>query len=234
MYDGDRFVEAAIELTEKLVQPLEINEALFDLADRITSVLELAGSGVVLMIDSRVCAATAVPPVFRTLETFQEEHQEGPCVTACRTGEIQAVADLRTEERWPGYQAAAEQVGVRAVVGVPMKLAGNTVGAINLYSTSPRDWHASDLSAARVMTNIAAGYLISAAALARQTEISTQLQHALDSRVLIEQAKGVLAEALGIEVDRAYERLRHYARSHGRKAHDVAREIVAGDLQLSL
>lgn len=226
------FVDAALDFTEKLVSPVEIGEALDELAERLTALLSLAGSGVILESDSRLQTATAVPPALLQLENYQVEHQEGPCIFAHQSGEVQVITDLRQKHNWPRYRQIAAQVGVRAVVGIPMKLAGASIGAINLYNTDARQWTRVDLCSAMVMTNIATGYLLSSAALTKQTELSAQLQHALDSRVLVEQAKGVLAEAKGISVEAAYQLLRRYARNGGLSVHDVACAIVDRTLTL--
>lgn len=226
------FVDTALDFTEKLVSPFEISEALYELAERLTALLALAGSGVILESDSRLQAATAVPRALLQLENYQVEHQEGPCVFAHQSGELQVVTDLRQERAWPGYRQIAAQVGVRAVVGIPLKLAGVSIGAINLYNTDAREWSRVDLRSAMVMTNIATAYLLSSTALTKQTELSVQLQHALDSRVLVEQAKGVLAEADGISVEAAYQLLRRYARNGGLRVHDVACAIIDRTLTL--
>ena len=226
------FLDTTLEFTDKLVNPFEVSEALYELAERLTALLALAGTGVALAVDTRLAAASAVPSTLLPLEDYQVEHQEGPCALAYQTGELQTVSDLREEQAWPGYRAIAARVGVRAVVGIPMSLAGSTIGAINLYSTTARRWTRDHLRPAMALTNIATAYLLSAAALAKQTELSEQLQHALDSRVLIEQAKGVLAEANGIAVDEAYQVLRRHARSCGRRVQDVARQIIDGELHL--
>lgn len=226
------FVDTVLDFTEKLVSPFEIGEALYELAERLTALLALAGSGVILESGSRLQAATAVPRALLQLENYQVEHQEGPCVFAHQSGEVQVINDLRQERDWPGYRQIAAQVGVRSVVGIPMKLAGESIGAINLYNTHARAWSRVDLRSALVMTNIATAYLLSSAALTKQTALADQLQHALDSRVLVEQAKGVLAEAKGISVEAAYELVRRYARNGGLRVHDVACAIIDRTLTL--
>lgn len=226
------FVDIALDFTEKLVSPFEISEALDELAERLTALLALAGSGVILESGSQLQAATAVPRALLQLENYQVEHQEGPCVFAHQSGEVQVITDLREERDWPGYRQIAAQAGVRAVVGIPMKLAGVSIGAINLYNTDARAWSRVDLRSAMVMTNIATAYLLSSASLTKQTELSAQLQHALDSRVLVEQAKGVLAEAKGISVEAAYQLLRRHARKGGLRVHDVACAIIDRTLTL--
>ncbi len=232
MYDHDHLIDSCLELTEKLASPYEVNEALFDLAAHLTRLLQLAGSGVTLGMDEQMSTVIAVPPELRALEAFQERTMEGPCVTAFREGEVCVVGDLRNEQRWPGYRKVADQVGVRSVVGVPMKLGGRTFGAMTMYHSRPHDWPETDLRAARVLTNIATAYLVYSLSLNEQTELSAQLQHALENRVLIEQAKGFLAQTHDISVEAAYQRLREHARSHNRRVREIARDVV--DRRLSL
>ncbi|MCK6211157.1 GAF and ANTAR domain-containing protein [Georgenia sp. EYE_87] len=232
MYDHDLFVETTAGFSEKLLSHYEIDEVLLDLGDRLRRLFSLAGSGVTLGSNGQLHAVATVPADIHRLELFQEEHQEGPCVEAYRGGEVVAVPNLALEHRWPGYRRVADEFGMRAVAGVPMRLGEQTVGALNMYSTDVRKWSDEVLDAARVLANMATAYLINASSLAKQTLLSQQLQHALDSRVVIEQAKGILAEADGITVDAAFERLRHYARSRGVKVRAVASAVVSLDLRL--
>ncbi|GAA4285679.1 GAF and ANTAR domain-containing protein [Georgenia daeguensis] len=232
MYDHDLFVETTAGFSEKLLSHYEIDEVLYDLGDRLRRLFSLAGSGVTLGTNGQLHAVAAVPADVGHLERFQEERQDGPCVDAYRAGEVVAVPDLTSEHRWPEYRRTAANLGLRAVAGVPMRLGDRTVGALNMYHHDAREWPEGDLEAARVLANMATGYLINASSLARQSLLAQQLQHALDSRVVIEQAKGILAQADGITVDAAFERLRHYARSRGVKVREVASAVVSLDLRL--
>jgi GAF domain-containing protein len=226
MYDHDLFVDTTAGFSERLLSHYEIGEVLADLGDRLARLFSLAGSGVTLGMDGRLLAVTAIPPDLAPLERHQEAEQEGPCVQAYQGGQVVAVPDLQAEDRWPGYRRVADQLGMRAVVGVPMRLGEQTVGALNMYHADVREWPQEDLEAARVLANMATAYLINASSLAKQVQLADQLQHALDSRVVIEQAKGILAEAHGISVDSAFERLRRHARSHSAKVQHVARAVV--------
>jgi GAF domain-containing protein len=232
MYDHDLFVETTAGFSEKLLSHYEIDDVLYELGDRVRRLFSLAGSGVTLGTNGQLHAVAAVPADIGRLERFQEQRQEGPCVEAYLVGEVVAVPDLQSEHRWPEYRRMAGDVGMRSVAGVPMRLGERTVGALNMYHHDVREWSEGDLEAARVLANMATAYLINSSSLAKQTLLSQQLQHALDSRVVIEQAKGVLAEADGITVDAAFERLRHYARSRGVKVREVAYAVVNLDLRL--
>ena len=227
MYDHELFVRTLSEFTAKLLTHYEVDEVLGDLAERLTGLFALAGSGVTVGVEGRLRVAVTVPPHLTPLEKYQEERQDGPCVEAYRTGEVVAVPDLaEVGPRWPGYGAVAAEVGMRSVVGVPMKLGEQSVGALNMYQADPRQWQDDELAAARVLANMATAYLINASSFNKQAQLSEQLQRALDTRVVIEQAKGVLAEANGTDVDAAFERLRRHARNHNVKVHDVAAAVV--------
>lgn len=123
------------------VASYRVDAVLKDLAERVSEVLGLAGSGVSLMQDGRLTYATSVPERFSTLERAQQDTQAGPCVQACRTGEIVAVPDLSVHtETWSADCAAVHDAGVRAVAGIPRCLEDMAVGALNRYAAEPREW----------------------------------------------------------------------------------------------
>lgn len=126
-------------------------------------------------------------------EQTQLAQQEGPCVLACRSGKVVAIADLtQMTTGWDAYRAVAADLGIGAVAGVPMRLDGATIGALNLYARGPREWGEEDLAAVQVLADMCTGLLLNAAQLRQQQQLAEQLQGALDSRVVIEQAKGII------------------------------------------
>jgi GAF domain-containing protein len=155
-------------------------------------------------------------------------------VTAFRTGQNVAVRELGAAEHalWPQYCETAASVGITSVASLPMRVDGHVVGALDLFSPVRRDWDDEELAAAEVMANMATAYLLHASHHRRQVELTTQLQTALDSRTVIEQAKGLLAADHEISMDAAFELMRRHARSHHETVHDVADRIVARDLTL--
>jgi GAF domain-containing protein len=212
-----------------------VGDVLHDLTSEITDVLDLTGAGVTLVQDGKQRFVTAAVEAIAALERVQEEHQRGPCVDAVTTAQPMTVSDLEdsdTSQRWPEYSHAAKAAQIRAVAGIPMLAEGSAVGAVNLYSRQPRTWRAGDMRVASVFANIATGYLVHASAAQQHQRTREQLQEALSTRVVIEQAKGVLATQREIDVDEAFLLLRKYARDHGARIHDVARAIVDGDLHL--
>ena len=146
-----------------------------------------------------------------------------------------AVSDIAVgdaHERWPDYVVAAKSTGIRAVAGIPMIAGGEAIGAVNLYDSEPRSWTAEDLRVATVFASIATGYLTHASAAQQQRRTAEQLQQALDTRLIVEQAKGVIATQRETTVDEAFQRLRTYARNNHVRIHDVCRAVVSGELLL--
>lgn len=226
-HDQRLYLRTLSEFTRTLVTSYDVETVFGELTSRVTALLQLAGTGVTLARKGRLEFVTAAPAELVDLERAQMENQAGPCVVAYQSGRIEAIADIETcSERWPEYCAVAKQVGVRAVAGIPMQLEQQNVGAINLYDSGNRNWSDRDLAAATVMANMATAYLINASMFDKQKRLAEQLQRALDSRVVIEQAKGVLANEHGISVDEAFERIRRHARTHSATVHAVAEAVV--------
>jgi GAF domain-containing protein len=190
---------------------------------------EVDGAGL-LLIDGdgvlRYTAASDEPG--RMLEALQEQFFEGPCVDAFLEDEPVLAGDLRTDPRWPSVGPLAAGYGVRAVLGVPIDLREGPVGTLNVYATHPRGWDPAEVSAIQAYSRVIASLLRTAIRAHVSGKAATQLQHALDHRSLIEQAKGVIMERQGVDQQAAFELLRAQARSTRRRLHDVATETVRG------
>ncbi|MGZ5415817.1 MAG: GAF and ANTAR domain-containing protein [Nocardioides sp.] len=226
-HDQQLYLRTLSEFTRTLVTPYDVDTVFGELTTRVNELLDLSGSGVALARKGRLELGSAAPGALAALEVVQTETQSGPCATAFREGRIAVVEDLRAcVERWPEYCAAAERAGIRAVAGIPLHLEQWELGALHLYSTSVRAWTEVDLAAATVMANMATAYLTNASVFDKQKRLAEQLQHALDSRIVIEQAKGVLANEHGISVDEAFAHLRKHARAHGATVQAVADAVV--------
>jgi GAF domain-containing protein len=190
---------------------------------------------VTLVDDGQQRFVTAAVEAVATLERVQENFQEGPCVDAVATAAPVAVPDIAVgdaSDRWPDYTIAAKNTGIQAVAGIPMLAEGVAIGAVNLYDSQPRNWSAEDLRIATIFASIATGYLAHASSAQQQQRTAEQLQQALNTRLIIEQAKGVLATQRQTTVDEAFKTLRKYAREHHARIHDVSRAVVKGDLLL--
>ena len=233
MYDHQLYLRTLSEFTRVLLTPYDVQSVLAELTARVTAVLGLLGSGVSLGRADRLVFDTAVGKEVAEVEQVQQRTQEGPCVAAYRSGEGVSVSDLAAgPDRWPEYNRAAARVGIQAVASIPLKLAEQPVGALNLYASEPREWDPDDMAAAVVMGDMATGYLLNASKHRQQVELADQLQHALDSRVVIEQAKGMLAARHQITPDAAFERLRHHARGRGVGIHAVSDAVVHLGMEL--
>jgi GAF domain-containing protein len=207
----------------------DLTTALARLTDGLASVLGLSGIGItVAEEDGLLRVVTAVGHACGELERNQEEEQSGPCRDVYDTGEVVRVTDLREEPgRWPEFSAAADRLHVAGVAGIPMRLAHNVIGALSLYSSQPRDWSDDDLALARVMADVATSYIVSISKLRHQENVKEQLQEALKSRIVIEQAKGMTASRHSVTIDQAYRLIRRYARNHNARLRVVAEAIVA-------
>ncbi|MFL6239285.1 MAG: ANTAR domain-containing protein [Actinomycetes bacterium] len=206
-----------------------IGDVLHDLASRIPDVLGVVGAGVTLKHDGRVHFVTAPVEAIALTESLQDELQSGPCIDAVASGRpvtVDDLADADPARRWPEYAAQARAAGLRAVAGIPMHADRDTIGAINLYDNRERRWSEDDVRVAGILADVATVYLMYASALQEERRTSEQLQQALDTRIVIEQAKGILATARGVSLDGAFEIMRKQARDNNARIHDVADTIV--------
>ncbi len=169
------------------------------------------------------------------LELFQLQNDEGPCLDCVRTGEVVSVPDLRTvTDRWPLFTRAVADTPFRSVHALPMRLRRDTIGSLNLFHAEQETpLSANDQRIAQALADVATISILQQRSLRQSSELAEQLRYALDSRIVIEQAKGVLAEFGGLAIDRSFEALRGYARSNNLKVSDVATALVRGTTQPS-
>jgi hypothetical protein len=226
--------EAFIELTDTLVTDFDIIDFLDRLAVRCAELLGVSACGVLLAdhlgVLNLVAASTEEA---RVVELAQLQGAEGPCMDAYRTGSAIQQSDLNgTGQPWPGFAQAARASGFAAVHALPMRLREQTLGAISLFSAVPGPLDADTVALGQALADAASIGILHQRTVARHEVIAEQLQSALNSRIVIEQAKGFLAERLAVSVDAAFGLLRGYARDHNRKLTAVATDIVEGRLQV--
>jgi GAF domain-containing protein len=228
MASQELLTHSVSEFARTLARASAISDVLNDLAEHTTALLGVAGAGVSVLESGHLRFVAASDERCAGLGRAQEAWQAGPGMDACRTGMIVTVADLPgTSRTWDRYQQAAREAGIVAVASTPMCHDGRSVGAVDLYSTAPRDWSADDLGAVGILSDMATGFLVHAQELDRQCRVNEQLREALHSRIVIEQAKGVLAAERHISVDEAFEVLRRHARSHAVSLRSVAEAVVS-------
>lgn len=224
-----------VELADTLVDDFDVVELLTLLTDRCVEVLDVAAAGIMLVApdgDLRVIASSS--EAMRMLELFELQSREGPCLDCYRTGQPVVNQDLATvNSGWPRFAAEALDAGFHSVQALPMRLRGSIIGAINLFHVDPGEMTQADVAVAQAFADVATITILQhRAALAGQV-INEQLQSALNSRVVIEQAKGIVSERQGVSMEQAFFTLRSHARSHHLRLVDLAYAVIAGTFSAS-
>lgn len=234
MPDPQALNDVLVDFARTLVRPHDVESVLGRLMDGVVRVLAVWGAGVSLADDNgQLSFVAATDDVVARLQALEDDVDRGPCREAYDSGVPVVVTDLgAVADRWPLLVADATAAGVHAVMGIPMLVDGEPIGALNVYEKHPADFDEELVSTAQVLADVATGYIVNVRDLDRARELSSQLQHALNSRVLIEQAKGFLAAALSVGVNTAFDILRSYSRNKGIDIHKVAAQVVDGTLQL--
>jgi GAF domain-containing protein len=230
----EQLVQTFVELADTLVEDFDVIEFLHMLTRRVTDLLDAAEAGILLADPQGTLQLMASSSEqTRALELFLLQNDQGPCLDCYRTGQPVIVEDLEAElDRWPRFVPEARKDGFAAVHALPLRLRRDLIGVLGVFGASPGRLSNADIMACQGMGHIATISLLSQRAVGQSHEIIDQLQYALNSRIVIEQAKGVLAERSGIGTDEAFQNLRRYARDHNQPLHDVAHGIVHGDLRI--
>jgi signal transduction protein with GAF and PtsI domain len=206
-----------------------LEHVLEHVVNETSRIFAVDGAGLLLLTEGdllRYVAASSERG--RIVETLQEQVDEGPCVDAFEQGEPVLTADASTDPRWPSFGPLAGKHGVHALMGAPVELEG-PVGTLNVYASRRRDWDDGEVEAIRAYARIVGSVLRGAVEAHMQGVVTEQLRYALDRRVVIEQAKGILMEREGLTPGAAFERIRRRARSHRERVIDVARRLVEGE-----
>lgn len=216
---------------DRMTRPYDVDDVLTTFCETSTAVLGTDGCGVMLRHRAGgLRAAFASGPDVATLEERQADTDDGPCVDAYRTARPVTVRDATVDPRWPCYLPTMTAGGFRAGLSLPMHVADEPVGVYDLYRREPGAYSAEQRDAADVLARVATSYLVAAGNLRRAEILAEQLQGALDSRVVIEQAKGFLAAQWDLGVSEAFPLLRAYARSQSQPLRVVARRLLDGSL----
>jgi transcriptional regulator with GAF, ATPase, and Fis domain len=228
--DSELLSDTFVELADTMVAEFDVIDFLHMLTDRSVALLAASAAGVVLADprgELRLAAASSEEAGL--LELFQLQNDQGPCLECFRTGRPVTAVDLTgPAQRWPRFAEAAAQYGFRAVEALPMRLRDQVIGALNLFRAEPGPLDPADLRIGQALADVATIGLLHERNVRRREAVAEQLQAALNSRVIIEQAKGKLAERLGIDMDRSFTMLRDYARNSNQRLTDVARDFVDG------
>ena len=213
----------------RMTSDYDIGDVLDLLATQVPRVLGVDAGGVTLR-DPQGTTGYAAASDERAAATEKTEAtlDQGPCIGCMVDAEIKVVTDLQTDLRWPSYREAVLPFGWRTVLGVPLMVDSECIGGLDVYGAQPKQWEQGELDDARLLADMATSYIVHAKALRESRTLAQQLQHALDSRVVIEQAKGMLAVRLNMDVGQAFELLRRQARSSNMPLRKVAQQVVDG------
>jgi GAF domain-containing protein len=211
---------------------MRVEDALHEIVHTTHTVFDVDGAGLMLTdAEQQLRSVAASDDRLAHLEELQIEHSEGPCIAAYEDKELVGVEDLTHDQRWPKFSDAAVSRRVRAVLASPLPYNQDAVGVVAVVSEQTRPWSAEGELALLAFTDLAALLIASTMQNQQQSELATQLQGALDSRQIIEQAKGVLVGRRGITPRAAFEQLRAQARAERRKVAAVCAEVVQGAAQ---
>ena len=224
-----QLIETFVEIADTMVGGYDVVDLLYRLVSRCSEIFSAADAGILLRTGGQpleVVASTTERS--QLISLLQLTADEGPCVDAYRSGEPVSVDDISSiRERWPLFAESAGALGYNWMHAVPLRLRNEVIGSLNLFGDGSESLSPEDSLAARGLADIATIGILHEQAFREADAARTQLQQALDSRVVIEQAKGVLAHAHNIDMDEAFQRLRAQARTNQQRLADVARDVVA-------
>lgn len=223
-----------VQLADSLVDEFDIIELLTLLSHRCVELFDAGAAGILLGDQRgslRVVAASTEQA--RLLELFQLQNDEGPCLECFSTGEPVVSRDLTSDDKWPLFRVEALAAGFRSVQAFPLRLRDVVIGTLNIFMESQVEFTDEDLQLCQALADVATIAILQNQAAKQAENINGQLQRALDSRIAIEQAKGILAERAQLDMADAFSLLRAYARDKNLQLSQVAGAVVAGTLLAS-
>lgn len=225
---------AFVKLADTLVADFDVVELLHWLVEECTEILDTQAGGLMLVDPAgqlQLVASTSEEA--NLVELFQLAAGDGPCMDCFRTGIAQTVGDIEVEaHRWPDFSREALSVGYRSVHATPLRLRGQIIGTMNLFSFHVGALVPEDVAIAQALADVATIGILQERSIRTAQLVSEQLQHALDSRILIEQAKGVLATTLNTTMNNAFAIMRTHARDRNLSLRQIADDVVSRRLQL--
>lgn len=228
-----RLSETFVALADTLVDDFDVVDLMVLLSERCVELLGASAAGL-LLADAgghlRLVAATS--DATAAVEVFQVQNEEGPCQDCFITGRPVSAPDLgAAKARWPRFAPVAIRGGFRCAHALPMRLRNQVLGGLNLFRSEPAEMSAQDLATGQALADVATIALLQSRTVDDARLVADQLEHALQSRIVIEQAKGIIAASLGCNMVEAFNRLRGFARSSQARLSDVATEVVHGNLR---
>jgi GAF domain-containing protein len=231
----DLLARTFVELADTLVDEFDVVDLMARLGERCVELFDAAAAGLMVTDATgvlRPMAATSEP--MELIEVFQLQNAEGPCFDCFRTGEAIQVDDLEgAAERWPRLVPLATGAGFRSAHAFPLRLRGRVLGALNLFRVSPGRLEPPEVVAAQALTDVATIAILQHRAAVDAQALSEQLHFALNSRIAIEQAKGIVAQSTGVGMEEAFTRLRLHARRDRRQLTEVAQDVIDGRIAVA-
>jgi transcriptional regulator with GAF, ATPase, and Fis domain len=229
-----RLLEIFVKLADTLVADYDVVDLMQSLVEACRDLFEFSEAGILLSdTQGRLDVIASTNEGSRLVELMQLSAEGGPCVESFQLGAVVAVPDIDVvDERWTKFRDAARAQGYVSVYAIPMRLRENTIGALNLFRASRGELDDTDLQAAQALADVATIGILHERSIRESAIVQEQLQRALNSRVVIEQAKGVISQTRGGSVEDAFDALRSYARDHRRGISEVAAEIIDRSLVL--
>lgn len=221
-----------VELADTLVAGFDVIDFLTLLSQRCVDLLSVAEAGILIYNpQGRLQVAASSSEEARLVELFELQADEGPCMDCYRTGSAVVADDLTAATgRWPRFVPVAVEAGFRSIHALPMRLRDHAIGSVNLFGDRVGPLAEDDRLLGQALADVATIGLLQERASRESQLLAEQLGHALDSRVVIEQAKGMLAERNQVSMADAFGQLRRFAREHNLRLSDVAGQVVAGEL----
>jgi GAF domain-containing protein len=224
-----------VDVSDTLVADFDVLDFLAVLAERCVELLGVTEAGLMLAdSDGVLKVAASSSDAMKLLELFELQHDDGPCVDCFRTKAPVRQDDLQEAvTRWPRFAPEAIAAGFTSVYALPMRLRDQVIGSLNLLRANPGHLDGDELIVAQALADVATIGILQHRAARESRLVAEQLEYALKSRIVIEQAKGVLSASANVDMDTAFAGMRGYARSHNQRLADVAAEIANGSLAAS-
>jgi GAF domain-containing protein len=234
MVSNERLADVFVEVADTLVDEFDLIDFLHNLADHAVVISGAASAGLLLADQNDALHFMAASSEgAKHLELFQVQHSEGPCFDCYRSHEPVITTDLAQEtRRWPEFAPQAGEAGVRSVHAFPMRLRNRVIGALNVFGEEPMPLGPADIKVVQAMADVATIAILQERAIASAELLTEQLQGALNSRIVVEQAKGVVSRDHDVSVDEAFAALRSHARSNHLRLADLAHDVVNGNVDL--
>ncbi len=231
---ASRVSAAFLKIADTLVDDYDVLDLLHTLVDECVGLLDATAAGLMLAGPDGVLQVLAsTSEESHLIEVLQQETGSGPCVECYTTGVPITISDIAgTGDRWPEFRDAAVALGFQSVHGFPMRVRGRTIGAMNLFRTDTGELSAEDIAIGQALADVSTISILQERTIRESAVVNDQLQRALNSRILIEQAKGMISHISTVDTNEAFQRLRSHARAHNTSLRDTAEAVLNRTLTL--